>query len=440
MISYAEVPVANESNRKFFDIVFFENAAILECARLNQDLRFTIDTEVALATFKQFRSNPEAKVHLFETSKEMAEQFRSTFYLEPCLKVHVQSLTSRQLRLVLQSTHCTRGIVECNDFFTPVPNIRLSETVSAEQLLNFKPPFKRGRILLYDIEKNRDVMKYRYPSRDLFGMKNAGASEDQPSSQRNLLGSHSNSNSSKTEIRCQASKSDVQPSNYLLSHHEHLQAEVDAQEFTNAIQNILNAPMSSQNDSTQEHADQTDHMLMIRHDNKLTSTPAAGRLNSSVTDKDTVSPPRGSKTSSRKKATSRRKNKHDGKTVAQVQTRPPESNQNAYLHIFERLFRSFRQQVFEYFGEKCENVIAHAERKVQLLSPDFDCRALTDETASSTLEVIEEIVKEASFMKRSKLRHAALTLISDIYNKHYSLLEQHRAIDKVEEIYYRLKR
>ena len=114
--------------------------------------------------------------------------------------------------------------------------------------------------------------------------------------------------------------------------------------------------------------------------------------------------------------------------------------QSEFVRTFERLFRSFRQQVFEHFGEKCEEVIARAEKKVRILSPEFDYHSITDETAVSALEIIEEIVNQASFMKRSRLRQAAITLISDLYNKQYNLLESHRVIDRVEEIYYRLKR
>ena len=85
-------------------------------------------------------------------------------------------------------------------------------------------------------------------------------------------------------------------------------------------------------------------------------------------------------------------------------------------------------------------MIGLAERKVEFLSPDFDVHALTDATAHSVLDLIGEIVDQAGFMKRSKLRQAAISLISDLYNKQYNLLEQHRVIDKVEEMYYHLKK
>ena len=106
----------------------------------------------------------------------------------------------------------------------------------------------------------------------------------------------------------------------------------------------------------------------------------------------------------------------------------------------ERLFRSFRQQLFDSFGEKTEEVIADAERKVRFLTPEFDLHSLNENTAIHVLDLIETIAGGASFMKRSRLRQAALTLVADLYNKQYELFEQHRVIDKVEQFYYRLKK
>jgi hypothetical protein len=104
------------------------------------------------------------------------------------------------------------------------------------------------------------------------------------------------------------------------------------------------------------------------------------------------------------------------------------------------MFRSFRQQVFDCFGDKCDAVIAEAERKVRFLNPEFDVRSLNQQTAVITLDVIEQITNEASFMKRPRLRQGALTLVADLYNKQYELLEKNHVIDKVEQFYYRLKK
>ena len=159
--------------------------------------------------------------------------------------------------------------------------------------------------------------------------------------------------------------------------------------------------------------------------------------------------PQRRKNSLRKKNTAKRANKKATRQQPELPIDPdkqdpsadaPQTPQSEYVRAFERLFRSFRRQVFEYLGEKYEGVIAVAEKKVRILSPEFDCHALTEEAAPATLELVEEIVNGAPFMKRSKLRRAAIALLSDLYNKQNNLLEQHRTIDRVEQVYYRLKK
>jgi hypothetical protein len=91
-------------------------------------------------------------------------------------------------------------------------------------------------------------------------------------------------------------------------------------------------------------------------------------------------------------------------------------------------------------GTRADEAIASAKRKIQAQSPDFRLESLSDETAASVIDLIELISVDAPFLKRSRLRQAALTLVADLYNKQYDLLEKHHAIEKVEQCYYRLKK
>ena len=133
----------------------------------------------------------------------------------------------------------------------------------------------------------------------------------------------------------------------------------------------------------------------------------------------------------RRKSKSRRPSRRSALPVPQ----PP----SAYVRIFERLLRSFRMHMFEHLGKGYGEAIIKAEKNISLLAPEFDPQALTDETAPLIVEVVEEIVRNASFLKRPKLRRAAITLIADLYNKQYQILEENSAIDRIEQVYYRLK-
>jgi hypothetical protein len=119
---------------------------------------------------------------------------------------------------------------------------------------------------------------------------------------------------------------------------------------------------------------------------------------------------------------------------------PPAGEASELVRLFDRLFRSFRQQASECYGVKSGILIKRAEEQVQMLTPEFASGSLTAVTAPLVLDIVEQVVKDAPIFKRSKLRASALGLISEIYNKQYALLEQHKAIDRVEQVYYRLKK
>jgi hypothetical protein len=84
--------------------------------------------------------------------------------------------------------------------------------------------------------------------------------------------------------------------------------------------------------------------------------------------------------------------------------------------------------------------MSNAEQQVRLLAPEFDMENLTEDTVPLMLDIIDDMINRAPFLKRSKLRDAAQVLVADLYNKHFELLEQHNAIDKVEQNYFQLKK
>jgi hypothetical protein len=110
------------------------------------------------------------------------------------------------------------------------------------------------------------------------------------------------------------------------------------------------------------------------------------------------------------------------------------------LLLFSRLLRSFRQQAFEHIGTKFEASFVEAERRVKLNNPEFATDSMNTATAPLVLDLIEFVIEETSLFKRAKIRAAALSLMADLYNKQYELLERYKAIDKVEQVYYRMKK
>ena len=110
-----------------------------------------------------------------------------------------------------------------------------------------------------------------------------------------------------------------------------------------------------------------------------------------------------------------------------------------FVRLFERMLRSFRQLAFECFGAKLDTVIGRAIKTIRLFNPGFDPSALTPATAPLVINLIDEVVRQASLLKRQKIKNGALTLIADVYEKNFEVLEKNGAIDEVELFYYKLK-
>ena len=154
-------PIVKE---KFFDLLFLRGSNIFDCARMNQDLRFRLQVEKVIATFKTRSSDEGTRIHFYKASQESMEQFRSTFYYEPCLKIQLESLTKKSVQKLLSNSTCRHGIIECNDFSQPIPKIDLQEIRSSQELISYVPIIDERTILLYDIDKNNELIQERYDS------------------------------------------------------------------------------------------------------------------------------------------------------------------------------------------------------------------------------------------------------------------------------------
>ncbi|MGB2867275.1 MAG: hypothetical protein WBD36_02395 [Bacteroidota bacterium] len=424
MIAYQERTTSESAPPAYFyDLLFFRGSEIYDCARMNQDLRFHLPLDTVLTTFKTLGRTDSTRLSLFVGQNEDIQRLRSTIYHEPCLKVPVRALSKNHIRALLINTGCRRGIIECNDFTNPSPVLDLHEVTSPEEFLQYQPKFRNGRLLLYDIEKCKDLVQQRYASTSV---------------QRSTPPGHSqtsvNSNQSHIELAdLSFTQEPVQPEPSI--------DEKEAEQFTQLIKQILNSPPSSAentpNSIQSANQDSSGDAFVITRDGKA-GEPFRTSHNQPNSPSAQKSKPGSKRPSQKSKQEASADARSDSSpTTHTVKTDNPSPD---YIKLLERLFRSYRQQIFEQFGDKSEEVITAAEQKVRFLTPEFNVQSLNDQTAPLLLDLMEHIANDASFLKRRRLQEAALTLVADLYNKHFELLEQQRVIDKVEQFYYRLKR
>jgi hypothetical protein len=77
---------------------------------------------------------------------------------------------------------------------------------------------------------------------------------------------------------------------------------------------------------------------------------------------------------------------------------------------------------------------------VRQTKPEFDLSRLSPATVLGVFDLLEKTLEMAPMLKRSKLRAATRRLLEDLYNANFEILEANGAVERLEELYYRLKK
>ena len=405
-ISGQEVAHARERmlpERRFYDLLFLRGQTIFDCARLNQDLRFRVNVESSLLTFSRHRDEPGTMISLFQSSDEIIHRFQLTFFYEPCVNVQIDALPKEQIGMLLNASRCRQGIIEYNEFNGQKPAIELTEIYSTEQLENFRPAFGHGKLLLYDIHKNKDIIRELY--RDL--CEDANSSEQCQTLSQLLTGPLVTPSCVSTVGR------------NVRNEPAHNAAP------TNGNRNAPSDPLPPKIQEVKLYPGSNDPTVRTESQSGDNNQPAG---ENSVTDREGPGGPKTSGLDGTKETDNRGKSHEDDLA----------KTQSGYVQAFEDLYSSFRQAAADCFAGRSETMIGEAEEKIRIASPDFDIRNLTAGSAPLVLDIIESVVQSAFFYKRPKIRQDALDLISRLYTKQYDLLEQHGTLDEVEQVYFRL--
>ena len=389
-------PIVKE---KFFDLLFLRGSNIFDCARMNQDLRFRLQVDKVITTFKSRSSDEGTKIHFYKASQESMEQFRSTFYYEPCLKIQLETWTKKSIQKLLTNTVCRHGIIEYNDFSQSIPKIDLQEIRSSQELVSHVPASMKGQLLLYNMEKNSELIQDRFDS----------ISNDFP------LQTSKPTTKQQTLILKKDGSEGIQ----------NQQSEMinEANEFAELVKQMLNSPTRKQ-DTSETLSLEFPEMVIKTSDQKQIDVEA------DTTHQEQLQFKRHSRRTIKKQVDEPKEKKVEEK----------KEQQSEIITLFERIFRSFRRVVYECLGEKGETIIAQAESQARLLHPDFSLSALTETNSIVILDVIESVIKNVPLLKRSRVRNAVVILVADAYNKQYDLLERTKALDRFEQFYYELKR
>lgn len=394
--------VSHLTTEKHYDLLFLQGSRIFDSARMNEEFRFHLQVEKIIATFKSHSSDDGTRIHFYDVSRESIEQFRSTFYYEPCLNIKLESLTRKQLQRLLSSSNSHHCIIEHNDFSQAIPKILLQEIHSSSELENYIPISLKGRLLLYDIDRNNQFIHERFDSNI------------------NVLPLQSSSTPKQADtfiVRKDESDDSRQRQSSMLN---------EANQITDLINQILHTPEPQQEPKGTLKLEFHEEVKDADSIQTQTSTKTHTKPKDTRNTKRPLSPARPHRPSLRK----------PDNTIS-------EDNAEQYSNIislFEGILRSCRKVIFELLGEKSDTIITNAENQVRSKHPDFKLSELTEANAIIVLNILEIVIRNIPLFKRSRIRKVVMQLIADAYNKQYELLERAKVLERFEQFYYELKK
>jgi hypothetical protein len=155
--SLGYIVIAYQDEPETFDMLFLKGKTITQCARINRDIRVMQPVDAVRGRLRA--GEGRALVYLFQTTELSLDRFARTFHYEPCLKLQVELLTRRQRGTLVHSAGCRKGMLELDRFSGPLPAIELYDFDSPEELTLLESRLKQGRLILYDVERNRNLFK-----------------------------------------------------------------------------------------------------------------------------------------------------------------------------------------------------------------------------------------------------------------------------------------
>jgi hypothetical protein len=384
---YIVVSYTFDARTRSSDVLFLRGSHIHQCVALDNDHRETITLDSARAHFAEDPHPDTTRVYLFKAPEDLIDMFLHTVSSHPCLKIKVDSLTRRQVQALLRSTTASQVLAERNDFSRRLPSLEFKVIDPQSHDLEFEIGFRTGGFLVYNT-----IFTTTTGSIAKLGKAALPPVEPLPDS--------------------------------LVLKPDAVQLVDDFAQFLEGFQ--ADMPVgSSRKPLKMQSAKGT-----VRGVRLSGSRKAMPRDTSTRSLPPPINPPEFTPAQEPQSPS-------QGSHFSPINQLSQDAD---FVNLFDRLLRSFRQQSCEHLGRKTEDAFTQAERHVSQLNPGFSLASLDAANAQIVLDLIEYLIERAPILKRNRLRQAASVLIANIYDKHYDILERNKAIDRLEQSYYRLKR
>jgi hypothetical protein len=376
------------------DMLLLKGGKVLACARCTEKGHTVLGVESVKERHRNGGVASETQVRLFQIPDQFLRRALIVLRTTPCIRIHPGGLSRRLVEKMLASTGCKTGILERYEFQDGIPMIGLEEYNQAE-----------GPV--YDSTR-RGIPTGLRPDRVVDVERGSG---------RGLMMLYE---MDETAARLALTLPPVVPS-----------AEFSGNAGT-AVEQIpkeqlklfsVPAPPRAMAITLDETADER---KKVRRVSRRRSAPAREELQEPIGEPGTDVPLH---------------------PVADPAPTPvptmkgidPQEDE-PIVKVFSALLVAFRKKALEILGSRFETVFLEGEKSVRSVVPEFDAGTLRKTTAPAILEFIDAVVKQAPFFKRPALREVATASIAGMYDRQYELLQECGLVDRVEEVYCRMKR
>jgi hypothetical protein len=409
------------SGREYY-LLCFDGVGPDVCVRLTPEARSFIGFDTAQSEYNRIDKG-RVMVNLFTIDSFPMERFLATVQNNPCFKIRVDTLRRRQVEMLVRAYGSREVLAERNDFTLEPPRMEFQGVIPAQPLPTFAMGFGRGGFLLYRCAESEE----RHRPEGVQQSAHTESVQTAPAAGPGTLqaGAH-------TKCHPTALPAGAQP----VGHPNPMVLSADV--AVDPERPGLTGPGLSQAGATITPAGT---FMDVGGDAMRRRSARPSRAALPTEPPDQLEFLSGSKfqgnTPSLATSSSR------GNTVSPAAVSPGGSAQvreedapiPEIALLLQRLVDAFRKQAMSILGRKGQVVFESCERQLRKQAPQFRSDMIDDETAILAIDLIDAVVREAPLLKRSRLRGITLSLIADLYNKHFEVLNRRGFIPRVEEVY-----
>ena len=368
--------------REYYDLFYYRHSILIDVGRLTPEFRLRLSLATALSTFHERRMMAETTVSLLRGDEDTLNLFRSTFYFEPSVKIRADLLPRGHFIKLLKASDYSNGLLEIDSFPPDAgPTVSLYRFSSSKSSEVCAVPPKRSsiKVLIYDVDRNREILRERL----------AGRFED----------------------------IDALPEKYAdLVQRLESNADIISVSLLRQLPDVAKAILKKSD------KEQTAHIL------KSISRPVS-REEHSVAGPD----------SNADELTSMVDSVLGGDADLHKTRAARESDAERQVReLFQNAFKEFSSYLRRTSPSKAEACLQQAAGAVRKKLPEFDGSNVTFATSHMLLHVAVATVKFFK-LKRNSVKERLVEILSDLYAKHFDLLEETGMTKKIEEVYRQLQ-